>query len=239
MASAHHSLETIPPELLEHIAFHVAASNPLGPPSGLVPLLRTSRHVHDALSITHNPHLYARVFSCMFDFSAVKRRFGIESLPSEPLAQELKRRCIVLKRIKAQVDCLQTGNPELVEATSPNLEFAAEALPSTSTSRVSRYPGENTMLDEVLWVAYLMMLENDGMNERQLRAADIEAWLDTYWFNPAGASSAIQTAGWRSWPPDTERNGLAMWLYWLTLDLSKHGQPASGHLDSDTVSATR
>ncbi|KAF7364618.1 hypothetical protein MVEN_00331000 [Mycena venus] len=63
---------TIPAEVLEHIAYEVTCLQPLGPPSGLIPLLLTCKTVNKRLSGTSA--LYARIFRFKFDSGAVRRR---------------------------------------------------------------------------------------------------------------------------------------------------------------------
>ena len=71
------TLTTLPPELLEHIAFFVCTSPLLGPPSALLALLTLNRAIYESLAPDRNPHLYARVFEAKFDLGAMVRRgFG-------------------------------------------------------------------------------------------------------------------------------------------------------------------
>lgn len=79
--------------------------------------------------------------------------------------------------------------------------------------------GRTELLDNMLWTAYLMVLESDGKNERQLREyARINEWLKEYWFHPAGASGALHTVtNADQWPDNTARMSLAIWLFWFLL----------------------
>jgi hypothetical protein len=71
----------------------------------------------------------------------------------------------------------------------------------------------------ILWMGYLMMLENDGKNEQQLRDyAEMDVWLNEYWFDPQGASFTTLSIKIDRWPPDNEQNSLAMWLFWFLLN---------------------
>ncbi|EGO28705.1 hypothetical protein SERLADRAFT_446117 [Serpula lacrymans var. lacrymans S7.9] len=186
------SLEAIPQEVLEHIVFFSTADNPLGPPAPLLSLLLTSQTIYRTLSISANPHLYARIFTHKFDIDAAIRRLGPQIAVATVLASELQRRCIILKRIRARLD--------------------------SRLRSVSSTPQKDQMLGELLWMAYLMMLENDGKNERQLREyADIETWLREFWFDDDGASLAPRKIKDDQWPLNHERNSLAMWLFWFFL----------------------
>src|SRR6266702_3574723 len=132
------SLGSVPQEILEHLAFFAATQSLVGPPSGLLPLLLTCRNVYQALSFETNPYLYARVFSYKFDTSSVFRRLGSRITAPRVLANELKKRWIHLKRIRAR--------------TNSRMRHAESHQPSP------------TLID-LLWLSYLMMLENDGKNE--------------------------------------------------------------------------
>lgn len=174
-----------PQEVLEHIVFFAATDNLLGPPSGIVPFLTLCRAMNNSLSFTNNPHLYARIFEQKYDLAAVSRRMGSGSLPATALAEELRRRSIVLRRFRNQKEC-QLSN------------------------------GRTEYLDTMLWTAYLMVLESDGRNERQLREyARISQWLKDYWFHLSGASGAVRTVtNADEWLENTERMSLAIWLFW-------------------------
>jgi hypothetical protein len=188
LASA--SLGAVPQEVLEHIALFVATENFLGPPSALVPLLATNSKINYYLSIVSNQHFYARLFTYKFDVGPVIRRLGSDRTTPRVLSGELQRRCLCLKRIRARVDSIV--NP------------------------IATY--EEGTLSGVLWVAYLMMLENDGKNEQQLRDyAKIDDWLREYWFDDNGASFAKMAIRMDQWPPNSEQTSLAMWLFWFLL----------------------
>ncbi|KZV63420.1 hypothetical protein PENSPDRAFT_745672 [Peniophora sp. CONT] len=73
------------------------------------------------------------------------------------------------------------------------------------------------LLYETLLTSYVMMLENDGRNEQQLRYYGIERWLTSFWFDELGSSCAALTVQRGSWPPNNDISRLGMWLFWLLL----------------------
>ena len=187
LAMGFSQLDRIPQEILEHIAFQVAASNFLGPPSGIVPLICLNRHTYTSLG--SNNHLYARIFAAKFDTAAAERRLGLKRISPGVLALELQRRCFYLKRLRAQVD-----------------------------ARFGQ--GSNDSEEGLLLHVYLMMLENDGKNELQLREyGKIESWLRTYWFDEAGSSLASLHLLKNEWPASDTKLSVAMWLLWFFLRL--------------------
>ncbi|KAI9463931.1 hypothetical protein F5148DRAFT_982280 [Russula earlei] len=73
-------------------------------------------------------------------------------------------------------------------------------------------------LHEMLWMAYLMMLENEGKNERQLREyARLDGWLRKFWFAEDGASCAQLAIRDNAWPPNNDLSAVTMWLFWFLL----------------------
>jgi len=64
----------LPREILENIAFEVAAADPLGPPTQLLPLLQTNKAIHEALAISSHTPLWSRICKLKFDTGAVRRR---------------------------------------------------------------------------------------------------------------------------------------------------------------------
>lgn len=185
------SFGSVPQEVLEHIAFFAATQSLIGPPSGLPPLLLTCRSTRQALSLEANPYLYARVFSYKFDTRSVFRRLGSHVNAPQVLANELKKRWIYLKQIRARTGS-RIRHPESCQ--------------------------HSQTLTELLWLAYLMMIENDGKNEQQLLDyAEMDIWLMEYWFHDEGASSATHMIIQQAWPIEDEKNSIAMWLFWFLL----------------------
>jgi hypothetical protein len=182
-------LDTVPQEILERIAFISATDTLLGPPSALVPLLAANRQIHARLSFTSNQYLYARIFSSKFDVGPTSRRFTNHSSPAV-LAHELVHRLGVLQRIRAKMD--------------------SAARPGSA--------GEGDSVHELLFHAYLMMLENAGRNEQQLRDyAKMGDWLRGYLFEEHFPVRSRLTAHLEHWPPQNDHTSLAMWLFWFLL----------------------
>ncbi|KAF9221738.1 hypothetical protein BS17DRAFT_736882 [Gyrodon lividus] len=185
------TLELIPQEVLEHIAFFTATQSLVGPPLDLLPLLRICRSIYQSLSLEANPYLYARVFKYKFDTRAAIRRLGPHVNAPQVLANELRKRWMYLKLMRAR-------SGSRIWSAGPN-------------------PSSPAPID-LLWLAYLMMLENDGKNEQQLRDyANMDCWLMEYWFDEEGTSSATRMILRGTWPPEDEKNSIAMWLFWFML----------------------
>ncbi|KAL0952617.1 hypothetical protein HGRIS_006868 [Hohenbuehelia grisea] len=195
------SLTSMPHEVLEHIAFFVATETFLGPPTPVVPLVSACRLLNSCLSITHNHLLYARIFAHKYDILPALRRFGAQQPSPSILAAELQRRCFFLNRMRRRLDSLT--NSTLADNSNENVR-------------------------SVLWTAYLMMLENDGKNEEQLRGyGRIDEWLHEYWFSEGGASGSVSAIKANNWPSNTEQTSLAMWLFWFLLKPEKYLDNAS------------
>ncbi|KAJ7222213.1 hypothetical protein GGX14DRAFT_662881 [Mycena pura] len=183
--------DTVPHEILERIAFISATDTLLGPPSTLVTLLVANRRIHARLSFASNPYFYARVYHAKFDVCGSFRRSEAQSSPAV-LAYELVHRFRLLNRIRAKTD--------------------AAARPGSA--------GDGDSVHELLFHAYLMMLENAGKNELQLRGyARMGDWLRGYLFEDHLASSTRSrvTPHVEHWPPHNDHTSLAMWLFWFLL----------------------
>ena len=90
----------LPFTLLENVGLELAVLDPLGPPSDLIPLLCTCKHIYDWLSFDNNKALYARIFRCIFDGRAAVRRFGERCGRPSNVAQQLKVYCNTIRRIR-------------------------------------------------------------------------------------------------------------------------------------------
>jgi hypothetical protein len=224
------AFDSIPQEVLENIAFYAVASNPVGPPRELAPLLVVNRRLRAALS---NPHLHSRIFACKFDTAALVRRLGPGATTPRKLADELRRRCVQLARLRARVGCTLSELTEMTTTTSGG-DGGGDGGTSDNNDNDNRKKkkkkkgsdgGGDGMteegmraLHEMLWTAYVMMLENDGKNERQLREyAHLDDWLRAFWFAEDGASFARLEIGDNSWPPYNDLADVTIWLFWFLL----------------------
>ncbi|KAF7976205.1 hypothetical protein HWV62_7390 [Athelia sp. TMB] len=90
----------VPAEVLENIALEVTELDPYGPPSGLVSLLCTCKHINNLLAFRNTPDFYSRVFRSRFDVAAPKRRFGAIAVRSSNLSKQLQIYCTTLRDIK-------------------------------------------------------------------------------------------------------------------------------------------
>jgi hypothetical protein len=160
-ASGESRLTSLPPEIIELIAFYCATVeifhhsdteiDPLQereryatPPSGLRSLLLTSNRLYLLLNSASNPGLYAQIFRSKFDTAAIARRFGPAAVSAKSLTRELQKRCICLKRIRRAVSVGRLY-PE-----GKSKESVVE-------------------MEECLWLAFMMMMENGeafSMNAR-------------------------------------------------------------------------
>lgn len=183
------NLDTVPQEILERIAFISATDTLVGPPSTLATLSSANRQIHASLSFASNQYLYARIFSAKFDVGTSPHRFSKRSSPTI-LAHELIHRFRVLHRIRAKLD-------------------AAEKPGSA---------GDGDSVHELLYHAYIMMLENAGKNEQQLRDyARMGDWLRGYLFDENFTAHSKIPTHVEQWPPHNDHTSLAMWVFWFLL----------------------
>ncbi|PWN35917.1 uncharacterized protein FA14DRAFT_146006 [Meira miltonrushii] len=213
------SLDSLPSEILDIIGFYCAISTPkrkewiqhmdsvgqssvpssssqteyaheqppafATPPVNLRNLVVTSRRNHAILNADSNPRLYARVFKTKFDVDAISRRFGPMAISSASLAKELQRRCICLKRIRRAVAFGRIKEQETGEK------------------------GEAEILEN-LWIAFMMLTENDGQNIQQLRWARIEEYLKMF-----RTQDLLEEAIRSGYPPNTTTRALALHLDYM------------------------
>jgi hypothetical protein len=218
------AFDSIPQEVLENIAFYAVSSSPLGPPRELAPLLLVNRRLHAALSGASNPHLHSRIFACKFDNAALVRRLGPGAATARKLTAELRRRFVQLARLRARVGC-SLGELTMETSGGSNNNKKRKRKKEEEDDDGGGSSGRDGMteegmraLHEMLWTAYVMMLENDGKNERQLREyAHLDDWLRTFWFAEDGASFARLEIGDNSWPPYNDLADVTMWLFWFLL----------------------
>ncbi|KAF8266061.1 hypothetical protein EI94DRAFT_1772201 [Lactarius quietus] len=195
--------DSIPQEVLESIAFFVVASEQIGPPRELSTLMLVNKRMYASLSSAVNPSFHSRIFATKFDTAALVRRLGPRATTAPKLAAELRRRFVQLGRLRARVGCTVGA-------------LAVGSIGGGAGGGMT----EQAMraLHEMIWTAYLMMLENDGLNERQLREyARLDGWLRSFWFEEDGASCAHLAIRDNAWPPNNDISAVTMWLFWFLL----------------------
>ena len=111
------------------------------------------------------------------------------------------------------------------DTSAPLRRFGAPALYSSNLSdQLVRYCRvlkhirradvySPTILDD-FWMAFIMMTENDGRNERQLAAAGLADYVENFVLERLRERSESTN----QWPPETAINALALWLMWFTTD---------------------
>ncbi|KAK0457120.1 uncharacterized protein EV420DRAFT_540637 [Desarmillaria tabescens] len=90
------SFETLPRDVLEHVALLTTSSLSLSSLSNILYLLLTSRAIHHQLCIRCNPHLYARIFRAIFDVPFHRSCIP----PDSAVAAELSQRFRLIRRIQ-------------------------------------------------------------------------------------------------------------------------------------------
>ena len=105
----------LPSTVLENIALETCVVEPLGPPSDLVPLLLTCKHIYVQLAFLYNRHFYARIFRAKFDTRAALRRLGSRASYTANLANQLRIWCQCLTHIK-RGDIMSSQTPKFLWA---------------------------------------------------------------------------------------------------------------------------
>ncbi|GLB44528.1 hypothetical protein LshimejAT787_1701550 [Lyophyllum shimeji] len=102
------SLDAIPRDILQHVAFLLATVSATEPPRHLIPLLLTNSKIYRSLDVRGCPHLYAHIFRATFDYDhALHSR-----LTDSALAAELQLRHGILWRTGRQN---QSSDPTMEE----------------------------------------------------------------------------------------------------------------------------
>ncbi|KAJ7632731.1 hypothetical protein FB45DRAFT_913313 [Roridomyces roridus] len=182
--SASSPLCTIPPEVLEHVAYQLACLTPLGPPSDLVPLLLTCKKVRSRLS---GNTLYSRIFSFKFDDGAVKRRAFLPT-PGQYFDQ-LKLYCTLLQRLSAPFpadDCDDLLFGVYLMMLENDGRNAAQLIHAGLTSYLDNFlrtrmwsdashgwPTSRTSVSCALWLVWMMSTRETLMDESPARREEI------------------------------------------------------------------
>ncbi|KAF9461899.1 hypothetical protein BDZ94DRAFT_1322969 [Collybia nuda] len=179
------ALQTLPLEILNQIAFELVALQPLGPPCDIIPLLLTSSHFNQALSPSTNPVLFARIFRYKFDTRAVERRAFTPS--HVQCMEQLVHYCRTMQ-------VLRSGDVYV----EPRPMYGGDDDERSAT--------------DALFTAFMMMLEDDGKNARQLQEwACADAFAERY-LRRRLFEDREENDG---WPIESAPNSCALWLMWM------------------------
>jgi hypothetical protein len=126
-----------------------------------------------------NYRLFARIFCSKFDIDAPLRRRMVGNTPKRALAMELRRRCAMMTRMRL------ANYSQSIDVTCSDAD-------------------EHT----ILWGVYIMCIESDGKNLRQLREyAGIEGYLSLYM-----DSVLIRAHSRPGFTLETTDKSLALWI---------------------------
>jgi hypothetical protein len=151
MDSCPFSLQDLPQELLDEVAFHVACgdshsggvSASLSPIASLLPLLQCSREFHRKLS--KSDPLFARIFRHEFSYAAVERR------AFTPTARNYAEQLRVYTRVLAAIKQRRTFDDPLGDW--------------------------DVDVDEILHSVLFMLLDDDGKNRSHLDRVNAYEWV--------------------------------------------------------------
>lgn len=88
-------LDTIPLDILQHIAYLSALGSSANPPIDLLHLLLTNSTIYRSLRLRSNPHLYANIFCSVFDFCR-----SMDHVTASNIAAEFVCRHRFLRRVR-------------------------------------------------------------------------------------------------------------------------------------------
>ncbi|KAJ7440732.1 hypothetical protein FB451DRAFT_1191382 [Mycena latifolia] len=235
-------LLTLPPELLTFIALHLATRPPnLGPPSALLPLLRTCRALHARIAFSENAALWGAIGRAKFalpvsppyPFTASDpwhHKGGAPGGSLKAAAHALRTHCAALSVLRSDDIHAPGAGSALVHAYGmlvsdrwgkAPLGASREGLPPLpeglgSASGADKDEGGGTLHRKA-----------EGKNRRQL------AWAGAREFalrfvrerlyegrygeaDPRDGGGAAVGKGWRvGWPQDTDAAAAALWVLWF------------------------
>lgn len=225
------SITDLPVEVIELIALHVAIQYPFRAPSQLFYFSLLNRHTHALLAPSNNHQLYANLFRSLFDVGALVRRlrsnpFKLPSLTlasphpqlqsSNPfsqlcnslLADAYFERLALFKRMRKFA-----SHPPPVHPTQLRSSDLTPYEPLTRAQHLEHLPANSINRD--LWLIYLMILENDGLNWIQLiKAANVTGFLLNYFHYEIYPSATAP-----GYPVERPEIAIALRLCHLFLDL--------------------
>ena len=118
------------------------------------------------------------------------------------------------------------------DTSAPLRRFGAPAMYSSNLTlqltrycrvlkRIRRADIYSPTLLQDFWMAFIMMTENDGRNERQLAAAGLADYVENFVLERLweGREST------NHWPAESTINALALWLMWFSTDLGTFHSP--------------
>ena len=211
------TLINMPPEILENIAAAAAMTSFLPAPE------QPDSQVGMLYDFRVRPHNVVTPPSDLRSILLVCRRFN--ALLNRQANPRLYARVFRSKFDTAAIQ-RRFGN----EAVS-SVNLAAELSRRCTILKRIRASVQNGRLvddelSENLWLAYLMMVENDGLNLHQLKWAQIEPYLALH-----HAERMLESAVSPGYPPETVDRALALHLVYLLTDPEQLGRESKDESD--------
>ncbi|KAG7100278.1 hypothetical protein E1B28_002051 [Marasmius oreades] len=211
-------LTTLPNELLNEIAFYVACDTLVGLPVSLLPLLLTCKRVYDALR--EDQAIWRRIFQFKFSWSSVERREGAGSygrkrrpIDNEDYRFQLQLNVRTLKDIRTRVGSLRSAlssSParglENGSRSDDGNEEQAIADPISDPSHVEF--DESQSVEEIMWVLWVMCLQDDGCNRVQMDGVGVYEWVEFF------VRRKLYDGAIEGWPRDNAVNSCALHVLW-------------------------
>ncbi|KAJ7152786.1 hypothetical protein C8R46DRAFT_475686 [Mycena filopes] len=227
----HSPLLRLPPELLEHLALHLATLPPnLGPPAALLPLLTTCRALYTRLGGRFNVALWAKIGRLKFalgelggaldgdPFDSGSLGFGSGRGSASGRGSKMESDARALHTLCLALRTIRTGDPY-----APG---AAQALKVAYWMLVGDDDAEEE--NPALTTPRAPLTDpTKNRNRRHLAWADARSYAFRYvlsrvWEGRWGERDAVDarpehaTQAWRvGWPRDTEGSAAAMWVVWF------------------------
>ncbi|KAL0566822.1 hypothetical protein V5O48_015179 [Marasmius crinis-equi] len=170
---------SLPNELLDEIACNVASE--FGLPSSLTPLLLTCKRIHNVLTGPGGKAVWRRIFQGTFSSSAAVRRLGAR-LRNEDWLFQLQLYVRVLRDVQGR-----------------RMEGEGGMFEEQDVERHS--------VEELMWVLWVMCLEDDGRNRVQMDKVGVYEWVAMF----VRTRLARDEAG---WPVDNALNSCALHVFW-------------------------
>lgn len=190
-------LASLPTEVLDNIAFHVACSPlQLGPPGSLLSLLSTCHEVNEKLASRNNTDLYARMFKSRFDWRAVQRRAFDPESPG--YYEQLVHYSRALRVIRS--------------GRIYDVDFSKSRIRQTESWFGNEGdPDDDVDVESLVTTAYLMLLEDDGWNAAQLDHAGTYEWVEKLLRKRLYEGSRPNGG----WPVENRWSSCALWVFWM------------------------
>lgn len=201
----------LPNELIDEIAFNIACDGISGLSTSLTPFMLTCKRNYEVImGESGGKAVWRRIFKHKFSWSARERRGrrvsaeGQGIIGNDDYLFQLRLYTRTLKDVGSRVAMLRRE-----EATEGDLNSKDNSSGDDALFEPEPICDDSQTIEELMWVLWVMCLEDDGCNRIQMDSIGVYDWVEAF------IQRRLYDGAIEGWPCDNAVNSCALHVFWF------------------------